>query len=51
MRLVSDGMLEKVKHSFRLSQSCVMDERNRIHDSAARKGVASAKKQVKSLFR
>lgn len=27
MKLVSEGMLEKVKHSFRLSRRCVVDER------------------------
>ena len=32
MKLVSEGALEKVKHSFRLSQKCVADEPEPVKD-------------------
>lgn len=48
MKLVSEGTLEKVKHSFRLSQRYIVDERGRGRDKedAHRRSLALLKQQV-----
>lgn len=51
MKLVSEGMLEKVKHSFRLSQKCMADkERARAKEAlckVAGGGTSGARQQVR----